>query len=203
MAIVPPSSFDSIAEMGDVLTDPAEIRVVDHDAGWRRAFEAEHDRLRAVLGPLGCGVEHIGSTAVPGLAAKPILDIMVGVARQELVEAAVSRLAELDYDRRPAGDFPGRTFLRRIDTRGRVTHHLSLTVKGGGYWRDQLTFRDALRRDPYLVRRYADLKRELAARSPHRDIYTREKTAFVREVLLGVGHVPQTGWASEAPGSGD
>jgi hypothetical protein len=118
------------------------------------------------------------------------------------VEPAARRLADLGYARRPAGDFPGRTFLRRIDSRGRVTHHLSVTVKGAGYWSDQLTFRDALRRDPSLVRRYADLKRDLAARSPDRDTYTREKTAFVREILLGAGHAPQTGWASEAPANG-
>ncbi len=184
------------------MTKPADIRVVDHDASWRDAFEAEHDRLRTALGPVASGVEHIGSTAVPGLAAKPILDIMVGVARDEQVEPAARRLADLGYRRWPAGDFPGRTFLRRIDRRGRATHHLSLTVKGAGYWRDQLTFRDALRRDPSLVGRYADLKRDLAARSPDQDTYTREKTAFVREILLGAGHVPQTGWGSEGP-SGD
>ena len=185
------------------MTGPADIRVVDHDVSWRHEFEAEHDRLRAALGPLASGVEHIGSTAVPGLAAKPIVDIMVGVARAEQVEPAARRLADLGYARWPAGDFPGRTFLRRIDRRGRVTHHLSVTVKGAGYWSDQLTFRDALRRDPSLVRRYADLKRDLAARSPDRDTYTREKTAFVREILLGAGHAPQTGWASEAPANGD
>ena len=140
---------------------------------------------------------------MPGLAAKPVIDIMVGVARQEHVEPAASRLADLDYDRWPPGDFIGRTFLRRLDKRGQVTHHLSLTVKDAGYWSDQLTFRDALRRDPHLARRYGDLKRGLAARSPDRDTYTREKTAFVREVLLGAGHVPQTGWARETLRSGD
>jgi len=67
----------------------------------------------------------------------------------------------------------------------------------------QGSLRDALRRDPSLVRRYADLKRDLAARSPDRDTYTRAKTAFVREILLGAGHAPQTGWASEAPANGD
>jgi GrpB-like predicted nucleotidyltransferase (UPF0157 family) len=185
------------------LTEPGEILVVDHDASWRQSFEAERDRLRAALGALASGVEHIGSTAVPGLAAKPILDIMVGVARQEQVEPVASRLTDLDYERWPAGDFPGRTFLRRIDSGGRVTHHLSVTVTGAGYWRDQLTFRDALRRDPSLVRRYADLKRDLAMQSPDRNLYTRQKTAFVREVLLGAGHAPQTGWASEEPGSGE
>jgi GrpB-like predicted nucleotidyltransferase (UPF0157 family) len=80
---------------------------------------------------------------------------------------------------------------------------LSLTVHGGGYWTDQLTFRDALRRDPSLVQRYADLKRELAARSGDMPAYTRAKTAFVREVLLRAGHTPQSGWASEPAGSGD
>jgi GrpB-like predicted nucleotidyltransferase (UPF0157 family) len=184
------------------MTETREIQVVAHDVSWRHAYAAERDRLDAALGRLAHGFEHIGSTAVPGLAAKPILDLMVGVAQREDVEPATRRLVDAGYHRWPAGDFPGRTFLHRIDERGRVTHHLSLTVRGAGYWTDQLTFRNALCRDPSLAQRYADLKRDLAARNADMAAYTSAKTAFVREVLLGAGHEPQTGWATEAPDGG-
>jgi GrpB-like predicted nucleotidyltransferase (UPF0157 family) len=181
------------------VTGPAEIQVVAYDAGWRQAFEVEADRVRATLGPLAQGVEHIGSTAVPGLAAKPVVDMMVGVSSEDAVEPAAGRLTALGYERLPAADFPGRTFMRRLDEAGRATHHLSLTVHAAGYRTDQLTLRDALRRDPSLVQRYAELKRELATRSADTTTYTGAKTDFLREVLLGAGHAPRTGWASEPP----
>jgi GrpB-like predicted nucleotidyltransferase (UPF0157 family) len=184
------------------MTGAPDIQIVAHDAGWRQAFDVEADCIRAVLGSFAHGVEHIGSTAVPGLAAKPIVDLMVGIASEDDVEPSVARLAALGYERRPDGDFPGRTFLRRVDEGGHVTHHLSLTIQGAGYWTDQLTFRDALRRDPSLAQRYADLKRDLATRSADTSAYTRAKTDFVRQVLLGAGHAPQTGWASEPPAGG-
>jgi GrpB-like predicted nucleotidyltransferase (UPF0157 family) len=105
------------------MTGSADIQVIAHDAGWRQAFEVEADRIGPVLGPFARALEHIGSTAVPGLAAKPILDMMVGVAGEDDVEPSAARLAGLEYERWPAGDFPGRTLLRRVDDAGRVTHH--------------------------------------------------------------------------------
>lgn len=135
--------------------------VCDYDPSWPRAFEAERRLLEARLGSAIEGIEHIGSTSVPGLAAKPLIDIMVAVSAEQ-VPGCVDALAELRYRRRADRDFPGRVFLRRLDSHGRATHHLSLTEPGGAYWRDQLAFRDALRADRELAARYAELKRALA-----------------------------------------
>ena len=204
------------------------ITVVPYDPGWEAAFEAERGRVEAALGAASAAVEHIGSTAVPGLAAKPIIDLMAGLrpasaldsggrrlerrghvgntGTVDLAEAlgdlgrCVAPLLGLGYERTPEGDFPGRVFLRRLGADGAATHHLSLTEHDGAYWRDQLAFRDALRRDPRLRGRYAELKATLARESASRLEYTQGKTELVREALAAAGHVPRSGWASEDPG---
>jgi GrpB-like predicted nucleotidyltransferase (UPF0157 family) len=168
-----------------------EIVVVEYDPQWPAAFAAEQERVAAAVGDAAAAIEHIGSTAVPGLPAKPILDVVVGLRDMAAVPAAVMALAELGYERAPDGDFPGRVFLRR------AAHHLSLTPYGGAYWNDQLAFRDALRSDPKLRDRYARLKRRLAATHEDQAAYTRAKTDLVRDALLAAGHTPRSGWAAE------
>ena len=184
--------------MGERSGSDEAIEVVAYDAGWAAAFAGERTRIAAALAGACEGIEHIGSTAVEGLEAKPIIDLMVGIAADARTQGgAVAALRGLGYERREEGDFPGRLFFRRRSPDGQVTHHLSLTVLDGGYWNDQLAFRDALRRDPELRRRYAALKLQLARDSPDRLSYTRGKTALVREALAAAGHEPATGWASE------
>jgi GrpB-like predicted nucleotidyltransferase (UPF0157 family) len=173
--------------------DPGDsIDVVDHDPAWADEFAAERDRVAAAAGPAVLAIEHIGSTAVRGLPAKPIIDLMAGLADMGEAGACADGLAGLGYWRAPEGDFAGRVFLRR------ESHHLSLTRYRGAYWNDQLAFRDALRADPALCRRYGDLKRRLAAETGgDHDAYTRAKTDLVREALRSVGHEPRSGWAAE------
>ena len=167
----------------------SKIVVADYDPGWPDAFEAERSRIRPAIGE--APVEHIGSTAVPGLPAKPIIDLMAGASA-----ASIPGLLELGYERAEWGDFGERLFLRRRAPDGRVTHHLSLTTVGSSYWEDHLAFRDALRASPSLCERYAALKREQAAAHEDIDAYTRAKTSLVREALLSVGHRPRSGWAA-------
>jgi GrpB-like predicted nucleotidyltransferase (UPF0157 family) len=150
------------------------------------------------VGGEAVGIEHIGSTAVPGLPAKPIIDIAVGLRDVGATDAAVRALEPLGYVRAPEGDFEGRVFLRRTAHDGVATHHLSLTVHGGDYWVDHLAFRDALRASPELCRRYGELKRALAAEHDDVERYTRAKTALVRDALLAAGHTPRSGWAAGA-----
>ena len=172
------------------------VVLVDYDPEWPRAFEGERDRIARALGPLALAVEHHGSTAVPGLAAKPILDIMVAVARLDEVEEHERRLVAAGYDRREVGDLPGRLYFQRwIDRRRHV--HLSLTELGSDFWREHLVFRDALRRDPKLLQAYADLKRDLAARYREDRLgYTDAKTGFIRKALRSaMAEAPRSGWA--------
>ena len=121
----------------------ATIVVADYDPAWKEAFAAERERMPAAVGP--GSVEHIGSTAVPGLPAKPIIDLVVGV---EDPAACVEPLLALGYERAEWGDFGERLFLRRRCRRRHATHHLSLTTVGSTYWLDHLAFRDALRATP-------------------------------------------------------
>lgn len=168
----------------------------DYSPNWPNAFEEERQRLDARLGQLAEAIEHIGSTSVPGLAAKPLIDVMIA-ARIDRLQQCIDELGALGYQRDRSGDFSGRVFLRRLNPHGEATHHLSLTAPGSPYWEDQLAFREALRADPDLVADYADLKRTLADKHGAGFAYTRAKTDFIRRALAAVGHRPGSGWASE------
>jgi GrpB-like predicted nucleotidyltransferase (UPF0157 family) len=161
------------------------IVVVDYDPGWPEAFERERDRIAAALGADALAIEHYGSTAVEGIPAKPIIDVMVVVRDLDSAEDEIARLEQAGYERRPAGDLeqPRRLFLVRYDGELRAAH-LALIAGGGDYWDEHVTFRDAVRADPALARRYAQLKRDLARRyRDDRIAYTEAKTEFVEEAL--------------------
>jgi GrpB-like predicted nucleotidyltransferase (UPF0157 family) len=160
------------------LNDP--IEVVDYDPRWAEAFEYERKRLSEVLGDLARAIEHVGSTAVPGLGAKPILDIMVGVERPPLPERTLPALGALGYQYRGDSGVPGKQYFR-TDPR---TRHLHVVELGGEDWVRTLAFRDYLRAHPAAVREYEALKRELARL--HRDNRTRYlegKASFIQSVL--------------------
>jgi GrpB-like predicted nucleotidyltransferase (UPF0157 family) len=157
----------------------ALVEVVDHDDAWPERFRAEAARLAAIWP--GLELHHIGSTAVPGLAAKPVIDMM---ALLDDPDAPVAALVERGGYAFPAAynaTLHGRRWLCRPSAAHR-THHLHLV--GDRAWFDRrLRFRDALRGDPRLAREYATLKRDLARRMPHdREGYTAAKSAFVQRV---------------------
>jgi len=129
-------------------------------------------------------VEHVGSTAVPGLAAKPVIDIVVGVRRLKDAAACAAPLAAIGYECVPEyeAEIPDRRYFRKGPFGGR-THHLHMVEFGGAFWRRHLAFRDWLRTHPEDAARYGALKRELAAtHEADREAYTEAKNAFVREV---------------------
>lgn len=167
----------------------AEVR--PHDPRWTARAEAEGQRLAGLLAPwLVAGIEHIGSTAVPGLAAKPIVDLMASVTDLDTVVAQASEQLASDgwayvpheLDRRP-----WRRFFVKPDSSGqRRAAHLHLIQAGHRRWGDQIRFRDALRGDARLAQSYEDLKLRLAQESGHdREAYTEGKAAFVASVLSG------------------
>ena len=177
-------------------------RVVPYDPVWPALFMNEANRLREhfVRQKLAIVIEHTGSTAVPGLAAKPVLDILAGRPSGEPLRPYVDTLIEAGYIHRGEQEIPGRDFFRRGDPRA---YHVHLTTIGSNFWQDHLTFRDQLRADSFLRDRYADLKRDLAAQFPRdREAYICGKESFVMEVLRNAApssehiypHAPQPGY---------
>lgn len=159
------------------------VRVVPYDAAWPRLFSEEADRIRGVVGELPLTLEHTGSTAVPGLAAKPILDVLGGHPPDADLPSYIAAIERAGYVYRGEQGIPGRHFFRRGDPR---SYHLHLAVRDGSFWRDHLTFRDALRGDSLLRDEYAALKLSLAKEYPRdREAYIAAKTMFVRAVLAG------------------
>jgi len=165
------------------------IVVSDYDPAWSVMFEHERANLRTALGPLVLTIEHIGSTAVPGLAAKPIIDLQASV--RSLAEAkshCVNPLQALGYTYMPQYEswLPGELFFRKALV-GRWTHHLHVLQEDHPRWGDRLLFRDYLRNHPKAARAYATLKRDLAAAFDDNIAgYRNAKDAFVAATMDAV-----------------
>jgi GrpB-like predicted nucleotidyltransferase (UPF0157 family) len=162
------------------------IVIVAYDPAWKALFEEERTKLAALLGALVVAIEHVGSTAVPGLAAKPIIDLMVGV--RSLTEAkcqCVESLQAAGYAYLPEYQswLPGELFFRK-GVSGRWTHHAHVMEPSNPGWRRRLLFRDYLRGHPDSAEAYAKLKRDLAAAFKD-DIaaYRNAKDEFVAETM--------------------
>jgi GrpB-like predicted nucleotidyltransferase (UPF0157 family) len=161
------------------------VRIVDYDPAWAARYREEARAIEEAMGALAIDVQHVGSTAVPDLAAKPILDIAVAVDAPRIIPEVVRRLVAIGYiDRGDAGRDGGYLLVRESEPEVRVVH-LHLVCRDDDQWRNYLAFRDLLRGDPEIRAGYARLKRELAARFPNdRRNYTAGKEAFVRSALI-------------------
>jgi GrpB-like predicted nucleotidyltransferase (UPF0157 family) len=161
--------------------DPA-IRVVDHDPEWAERAEAELRRVDQALGPLAMRTEHVGSTAVAGLAAKPILDLQVSVPAIEPRAAYVESLERLGYVFVPDPDSPDLHLFAKPSRRPR-SHHLHVCPVGSDHELRHVAVRNFLRTHPEEAASYATLKRELARRHPQdRLAYIAGKDRYVRDL---------------------
>jgi len=152
---------------------------------WPAVFDMERERLARVFGADRVLVEHIGSTAVPGLPAKPIIDVLVGAPDIAIVERHIPDLVADGYRYVPELEraAPQRRFLVKADGQPGF-FHLHGVVVDSPYWRERIAFRDALRADAGLADEYARAKKRILARYPtEREPYVEAKTAFIRAVL--------------------
>ena len=158
--------------------DPA-VRIVDYDAEWPPLAEAEMRVIEEALGDIAVRVEHVGSTAVPGLAAKPILDLQLTVEAIEPRDRYVEPLERLGYLFVPAPESPDYHLFAKPAERPR-THHLHVCSAGSGHELRHIAVRDYLRAHPDEAARYEALKRAVAARHPQdRLAYIDGKEAYV------------------------
>ena len=156
---------------------PDPIVIIDYSPAWPLEFERLRDRAAAAVGNLAIAIEHVGSTAVPGLAAKPVIDLVI-VVEPEDVQAAIDRLTVIGYVHQGNLGVEGREAFGVPE--GERRHHLYVSPTDSQELRAQLAFRNRLRADPELAAEYEALKRELAWRfRDDRVGYTDAKTAFV------------------------
>jgi GrpB-like predicted nucleotidyltransferase (UPF0157 family) len=161
------------------MTNPV---VVDYDTSWLQAFERLRDRALLALGPVALAVEHVGSTAVPGLAAKPIIDMDVVIRSTADLPAAIAALAAVGYVHEGDLGIPGRDAFAWPP--GEARHHLYVCPVDSPELRRHLAFRDYLRTHPDAARAYGDLKRTAAARHRgDRAAYMAAKDGLIRQLL--------------------
>ncbi len=194
------------------------VHIVDYDADWPRRFKIERRRLASATGlPHGC-VQHFGSTAVPGLAAKPVIDILVAVDEPALLDVSaeaeavpgehtpisprgnprhvrfVESVTRCDFTYRGVNGLPGRLYFFRHHGQ---SAHVHVAMRDSWFVHDQLVFRDWLRAHPDDAAAYATLKRDLAVRFRHdRIAYTNAKAGFIRKILKQAGGIGP--WLNES-----
>jgi len=165
----------------------AAVHLEPYDATWPQRFADEAELIRQIIGSwISGGIHHIGSTAVPGLAAKPVIDIMVGVADLPSSRPCIELLKSVEYCYAPYRAEVMHWFCKPHPSQR--THHLHLVPTGSPRYIDVLAFRDYLRGHPEAVAEYEALKHELADSYRHdREAYTDGKTPLV-EKLTAAGH---------------
>jgi GrpB-like predicted nucleotidyltransferase (UPF0157 family) len=159
-----------------------------YDPAWPDRFAAEAGALRALIGDFATGgIHHVGSTSVPGLAAKPIIDIMIGVNDLSGSRPCIELLGHLRYVYAPYRTDVMHWFCKPDPARR--THHLHLVPTGYKRFTDVLAFRDLLRSSPEAAAEYESLKRDLARRFPHdREAYTDGKGELISRLVRTAGH---------------
>lgn len=162
-----------------------EVVVLDYDPGWPRVFEELRSILWPAVSDIAISIEHVGSTAVPGLAAKPVIDIDVVVPEGD-VPTGIKRISDLGYEHRGDLGIPSREAFRRPP--GTPRHHLYLCPSGSPALANHIAIRDYLRADASAAIEYGKLKKRLARRFPRDiDAYIEAKTDYLVAILRKVG----------------
>jgi GrpB-like predicted nucleotidyltransferase (UPF0157 family) len=165
--------------------ESGKVQVAAYDPAWKEAFGAEAELLKGALYELGSSaiIEHVGSTAVVGLAAKPIIDIAIGFRNMRDLGRGLELLVASGRDYVKAANQPGMLFMAKGED-GRRTVHYHLVVYGTPAWRKLLVFRDYLRRHPGVASEYGELKTTLAGESPEsRAKYMARKRPALRAIM--------------------
>jgi GrpB-like predicted nucleotidyltransferase (UPF0157 family) len=163
--------------------ESGEVVLLEYDSAWSARFEEIRAHIERACGDLIVCVEHVGSTAIPGMAAKPIIDLQPGLRRFEDGFGCVEPMIALGYESRGEWGIPGRHYFARDEPDG-LRVHVHMLVLDSERWHEMPLFRDYLCAHPDGAGAYEALKRELAERfRTRRDLYTDAKADFVQSVL--------------------
>ena len=160
------------------------VTLEEYDSSWPSKFDQEKEYLMTIVGEWNFGsIEHVGSTAVPGMVAKPVIDIMFGVKSLNESKLAIKTLVEAGYEYWPYKKEVMHWFCKPSDAFR--THHLHLIPYQSPLWKERVRFRELLRSNNKVAVEYASLKRELVATyREDREAYTEKKWPFIQQALL-------------------
>ena len=159
-----------------------KIQVVPHDPSWPAEFKAEAERIRPVLGDLVVAIHHIGSTSIPGICAKPIIDILLEVHDIQQLDVLAPQLGDLGYEAKGEFGIPGRRYFRKHSTNGMRTHNVHAFGKGNPGIERHLAFRDYMISHSNSAEAYSLLKQRLAAAHPNDlEAYMDGKDQLIKE----------------------
>ena len=163
------------------------VRLVKYKSEWKNVFQSEADRIRACLGDITLQIEHVGSTSVPGLMAKPIIDIAIAVESRKDLFLVVERLLNAGFIDGGDQGGDGGYLVERDSSPGVRILHIHIVEKTDIQWRNYIAFRDCLRWDKDIRNKYTHLKKVLAKRFPQdRKSYTDGKAEFIKSVLAKI-----------------
>lgn len=159
-----------------------KVIVVAHNPHWKEAFRAEKESIADALGDNAVAIHHIGSTAIPGIFAKPIIDILIAVKSLKELDEHSSKLAQLGYEAKGEFGIPGRRYFRKDDAHEIRTHQIHAFETGDPNIARHLAFRDFLIAHPPEAQVYSKLKQRLATLHPNDiEAYIAGKDAYVKE----------------------
>jgi GrpB-like predicted nucleotidyltransferase (UPF0157 family) len=158
------------------------VEVLPHNPAWKSAFEREAARITDTLGDLVTAIHHIGSTAIAGMPAKPIIDVLLEVEDLGRLDRDTPRLEAMGYEAKGEFGIPGRRYFRKENARGARTHHVQAFEAGSSHVARHLAFRDYMIAHPEAAHTYGALKQRLALEHPDdSEAYTDGKDAYVKD----------------------
>lgn len=159
------------------------VKLVKYSPMWRKSFECEQKKLQKIFGRDALEIQHVGSTAIPGMLAKPVIDIALIVSSFQKARRYVNKLKEIGYDIKKNDTMKERLFFTKGPEKKR-THYLHIGEIGSGYAEDMILFRDYIRQHNDALKDYFELKVQLAAKYQNtREIYTAKKEKLVKEIV--------------------
>ena len=165
-----------------------KVIVLPYDEAWKTAFEAIKAEIESALGELILGIEHVGSTSVEGMSAKPCIDLDVIIKDDSMLDAVIERLAEIGYIHEGDLGINGREAFKYTDKPHLMTHHLYVCTESSDELRRHIVFRDFLRNDPDAAKRYSAIKETAAKLYPNDiDKYIEYKAPCIQELYVQCG----------------
>jgi GrpB-like predicted nucleotidyltransferase (UPF0157 family) len=160
-----------------------KVRLSSYNPEWKKIYKKEKEILLSVLGDQVLDVQHIGSTSVPGVKAKPIIDIVVALKKIKDVENLIESVEKLGYEYKHEAGISGRRFFVKGSEKNR-THYIHMVKLGGRQWKNLTNFREYLLEDKKNIKEYNELKESLAREhKDDRDMYTKKKSFFISRAI--------------------